>query len=115
MPKRDSIRTGERNLVIGLVNNMSKAASRTTERQFQRLLDRRLPPPGRAGEAAVPSGLCAIPIRTVRSPVRPSQIWRPCGESRVDGMIVTGSEPQADAITEEPMWPADGAARRLGE
>src|SRR5579864_2714571 len=101
MPRQDNIRKAQRDLVVGLVNNMSKAASRTTERQFQRLLELAsqrqglrvkllsLPP-------CVPSDQDGVP----------GSDFRALPESRVDGMIVTGSEPKADAITEEPMWPA---------
>ena len=104
MPKRDNIRKGQRDLVVGLVNNMSKAASRTTELQFQRLLD-------------VASRRQGVRVKLLSLPTcaasdqdgTPTRVSEPnlaaLRESRVDGMIVTGSEPKADAITEEPMWP----------
>ncbi len=86
---------GGADLVIGLVNNTPPAALRATEAQFAGLL--RAAARGRrirlrcfaAGAVADPhyEGLDAL--------------WR----SRLDGLIVTGAEPQAAAMTQEPAWP----------
>ena len=60
MSTRDNILKGERDLVVGLVNNMSKAACRTTEMQFQCLLDLASRRQGVRVKLLVPAGLCAI-------------------------------------------------------
>jgi homoserine O-succinyltransferase len=105
MSRRDNIRTGHRDLVVGLVNNMSKAASRTTELQFQRLLNVASRRQGvRVKLLSLPT--CA-PSDQHGTAARVSETHLAVlRENRVDGMIVTGSEPKADAITEEPMLPA---------
>ena len=95
-------------IVIGLVNNMSPRAMRTTERQFRELL------------AAAP---CRRPVRlelfTLHDDGRlgPTQNGAQEGAregygsiedlraSRLDGMIVTGMEPVAPTLPEEPAWP----------
>ena len=99
---------GDGHIVIGLVNNMSPRAMRTTERQFRELL------------AAAP---CRRPVRlelfTLHDDCRlgPTQNGAQEGgregygsledlrASRLDGMIVTGMEPVAPTLPEEPAWP----------
>lgn len=78
-------------LVIGLVNNMPAAARRDTERQFRGLLaalDVRV-------RLIVSEGLLLHGDETLRL----------LEEARPDGLIVTGAEPQSEAMTAEPFWP----------
>jgi homoserine O-succinyltransferase len=81
-------------LVIGLVNNMPPAARTATERQFKQLL----------GAAATD--------REVRLQCYgaggASAGYRDVGvifEADVDGIIVTGAEPQSASLRDEPIWP----------
>ena len=92
-------------IVIGLVNNMPDAALRSTERQFWELL-------------SAASGNFAVCLRLFSLPELPrsedgrayvdqhyedsSELWA----SRLDGLIVTGTEPRAAALTDEPYWRA---------
>jgi homoserine O-succinyltransferase len=92
-------------IVIGLVNNMPDAALRTTERQFDELLTAAsfnfvvhlrllsLPevPRSEAGRAHVDQHYEDI-----------RQLW----ESRLDGLIVTGTEPHTPDLADEPYWSA---------
>ncbi|MFL5286846.1 MAG: homoserine O-succinyltransferase [Rhodopila sp.] len=90
-------------ITIGLINNMPDAALRATERQFQALV------------AASPMGrqvrlrsffLPDIP-RSDRAWAYLHQYHEPVADlwdSRVDGLIVTGTEPRTAALTDEPYW-----------
>jgi homoserine O-succinyltransferase len=90
-------------IVIGLVNNMSDAALRTTEQQFRNLL------------SATPAGQ-RVRFRTFSLPEIPRsdtarlhfmQHYEPIDalwESQIDGLIVTGAEPRALVLTEEVYW-----------
>ncbi len=90
-------------VVIGLVNNMPDAALRSTERQFHELL-------------SAASQTHEVRIRhftlpeLVRAPAAQSHInqhYEDLSElwaSQIDGLIVTGTEPRASALTEEPYW-----------
>ena len=98
--------SGERHhLVIGLVNNMPDGALDSTERQFRGLL-----------HAA--SDNLSMSLRYFSLPGLPrgpqgqdyvsqryeniSELWsRP-----LDGLIVTGTEPRATLLEDEPYWPA---------
>jgi homoserine O-succinyltransferase/O-acetyltransferase len=90
-------------LVIGLVNNMPDAALRTTERQFGELLA------AAAGSLAVELRLYALPD-VPRSDTAAAYIrdhYEDVGalnERRIDGLIVTGSEPRSPALADEPYW-----------
>ncbi|HUN58765.1 MAG TPA: homoserine O-succinyltransferase [Candidatus Binataceae bacterium] len=90
-------------IVIGIVNNMPDAALRTTERQFQDLLEA-----SSVGQTVqlryfalpeVPRGEVAQ-AHLYQNYERPSELW----ESRLDGLIVTGTEPRAFKLEEEPYW-----------
>jgi homoserine O-succinyltransferase/O-acetyltransferase len=92
-------------LTVGLVNNMPDAALETTEQQFLTLLDEA------AGNLLVRVKLFAIDavprgerghqhIRACYSSLR--DLW---GE-RLDGLIVTGTEPRAPDLVDEPYWAA---------
>jgi homoserine O-succinyltransferase len=92
-------------IVIGFVNNMQDAALRTAERQFAELV-------------AAASGKRPIEVRyfalldVPRSAAGRAQIRRRYEDigalwsARVDGLIVTGAEPVAAALQDEPYWPS---------
>jgi homoserine O-succinyltransferase len=97
-------RTHARPLTIGLVNNMPDAALKSTERQFRELI----------ADAA-----CGRPVsvRTFSFPALPRsergrQYIRENHEDiaalwglDLDGLIVTGAEPRAERLEDEPYWP----------
>jgi homoserine O-succinyltransferase/O-acetyltransferase len=104
-PELESRNGGKQPIVIGLLNNMPDAALRTTERQFCELL-------------SVASGKIPVWLRLFYLPELPRQDW---GRSLVkqryedisalwtthlDGLIVTGTEPGAAALRDEPYWPS---------
>jgi homoserine O-succinyltransferase len=88
---------------IGLVNNMPDSALISTERQLFDLL--------KAGAGELP-----IRLRLYTLPTVPRADWGRQYMSRfysdidelwvgeLDGLIVTGTEPRADHLTEEPYW-----------
>ena len=91
-------------VTIGLVNNMPDAALRTTDRQFCELLS------AAAQELRVRLRIFSIPDvpreAAGRSHVAENHedigaLW----DSRIDGLIVTGTEPRAPNLSEEPYWP----------
>ena len=91
-------------IVIGLVNNMPDAALQTTERQFRELLF------AASHNFVVCLRLFSLPevprAETGRSHVSEyyeniSELWA----SHLDGLIVTGTEPRAPALADEPYWP----------
>lgn len=91
-------------LVIGLVNNMPDAALSATERQFRGLLS------DAAGERTIAIRMFAIPELQREAGGRAyveehcediSELWG----SRLDGLIVTGMEPRAGSLADEPYWP----------
>ena len=95
---------------IGLVNNMPDAALDATERQFRALLS------ASAGDRDIRLTLYSLPEvprtdfgrRQVSRYASLDDLW----DRRHDGLIVTGTEPQADALTDEPYW---GSLTRLLE
>jgi homoserine O-succinyltransferase len=90
-------------LVIGLVNNMPDAALHNTERQFRQLI----------GTAAAKNPislrffyLAEIP-RGERGRSYVEQHYEEAGglwSDRLDGLIVTGTEPRAAELRDEPYW-----------
>ncbi len=94
-----------RRLRIGLVNNMPDAALAATERQFRSLVE------AAAGGRAVELQLFHIP-EIARGPEARARLQarsRPLVEldrAQLDGLIVTGAEPRADRLQDEPFWPA---------
>jgi homoserine O-succinyltransferase len=95
-PKRASIR-------IGLINNMPDAALRATERQFLTLL-------GAAAEGVTVDlflfALLGVP-RTESGRRHVSRLYSGINDlwdSDLDALIVTGTEPRAASLTEEPYW-----------
>jgi len=98
--KRDD---GEAGLTIGLVNNMPDAALEATEQQFASLLEEA------AGSQTVRLRLFALPevprgrasrerMQGLYSDLR--KLWR----TPLDGLIVTGAEPCAPDLKDEPYW-----------
>lgn len=92
-------------LVIGLVNNMPDAELENTEIQFRELLD--------AASSGLPIRLKLFAVPEVRrSDAGRAQIREHysdianLADEQVDGLIVTGTEPRARSLTEEPFWPA---------
>jgi len=90
---------------IGLVNNMPDAALKSTEAQFAALLD------AAAGDLAVRLRLFALPLiaRSERGAQHLDASYlglRDFWDSRLDALIVTGTEPRAPALADEPYWPA---------
>jgi len=88
---------------IGLINNMPDSALGATERQFLALLD------AAAEGIAVRLSLYALPDvpRTdsgrrylSRCYAGPDELW----SRRLDGLIVTGTEPQTPNLMHEPYW-----------
>ena len=90
-------------LTIGLINNMPDAALQATERQFKGLL-----------KAAAESNIVDLRYFSFPSVKRSwaarSRIERfytdisDLNHLRLDGLIVTGAEPKAEFLTEEPYW-----------
>jgi homoserine O-succinyltransferase/O-acetyltransferase len=100
----NAARCGDGPLVIGFVNNMPDAALETTERQFQELLA------SAAGDHPIRIRLFALPELPRSDDLRayvarhyeaPGELW----SSRLDGLIVTGTEPRAPRLQDEPYWP----------
>lgn len=96
---------GEPAIEIGLVNNMPDAALRRTERQFLRLIE------GGAESLAVRVHMLELPGVVRSEPYRrytrgAYQSVDALGSMRLDGLIVTGTEPRAANLADEPYWPA---------
>jgi homoserine O-succinyltransferase len=90
---------------IGLVNNMPDSALEATERQFRALLCEAESSEG----IAVRLSLFAIPEvpRSEKARGRIDTTYLSTGElldNRLDGLIVTGAEPVARNLKEEPYW-----------
>ena len=90
---------------IGLVNNMPDSSLEATERQFRTLL--------REAADGIPLhlSLFAIPeiVRSDKAKLRIEtcysnicELW----DNRLDGLIVTGAEPLAPNLMDEPFWPS---------
>ncbi|HET8995619.1 MAG TPA: homoserine O-succinyltransferase [Acetobacteraceae bacterium] len=101
-PLPDGGRNGDE-IVVALINNMSPRSMRTTEQQFRDLLD------AAAGDSAVRLRLFTIhedrrigPAQTAERDAYQSleALW----QTRPDGMIVTGMEPTAGKLSDEPAW-----------
>ena len=81
-------------LTIGLINNMPTSAIRSTERQFDELL--------RLAAQDMPLELRWFRLSGARPATygRLEDLWA----SELDGLIVTGAEPRASVLSEEPFW-----------
>jgi homoserine O-succinyltransferase len=97
-------RTSNANCIdIGLINNMPGAALEATERQFSALLD------AAAHGIVVRLTLYAMPDvpRTEAGRRHVSSFYSDIGElwnNHLDGVIVTGAEPRALSLKDEPYW-----------
>jgi homoserine O-succinyltransferase/O-acetyltransferase len=91
-------------IVSGLVNNMPDAALRRAERQFCSLVS--------AAAGNIPIRLRLFYLSELQSQDRNcwlgdhgyediGKLWT----AQIDGLIVTGTEPQAAALADEPYWP----------
>ncbi|MGO8911915.1 MAG: homoserine O-succinyltransferase MetA [Bradyrhizobium sp.] len=90
-------------LTIGLINNMPDSALQATERQFMRLLRQA------AGNIRIDFHCFSLPSVKRSQPAQ----WR-VGQQytdiadldrlHIDGLIVTGAEPVAASLGEEPFW-----------
>jgi homoserine O-succinyltransferase/O-acetyltransferase len=96
---------GTKPLVVGLVNNMPDAALRTTEWQVRDLLTRA------AGTQTVSLRIFSLPevprsefgrlhVNQFHEPI--AKLW----DGGVAGLIVTGTEPKAPYLENEPYWAA---------
>jgi len=90
-------------LTIGLINNMPDSALQATERQFTQLLQ------AAAGNSRVHLHCFSLPS-VKRSPQARQLMDGRYGDIadldrlRIDGLIVTGAEPNAATLPEEPFW-----------
>src|SRR5438093_1488567 len=97
----DSAERADAVLTIGLINNMPDSALEATERQFTRLLA--------AGDKRIHFHCFSLPS-IKRSQLAKARIDRQysdiaeLGRLKFDGLIVTGAEPNAATLPEEPFW-----------
>ncbi len=90
-------------VVVAFVNNMPDAAIRSSERQFRGMLEQ-----AKNVEVAFEGFFCPSVPRTDRARttfLRPYQDINALWDRKIDGLIVTGAEPQADRVEDEPGWP----------
>jgi homoserine O-succinyltransferase len=102
--KRTTRKISGDGIVIALVNNMPDAALEHTERQFIQLLT------AAAGNFPLRVNLYSLPgiLRGPLGQQRLGRRYRPLEElwsTRVDGIVVTGAEPIAADLRDEPYWP----------
>jgi homoserine O-succinyltransferase len=102
-PVRVGIARADGPIVIGLVNNMPDTALHATETQFQGLLA------AAAGTQAVRLRLSSFPElpRTGEAAEHIARTYWPIDElvaGRPDALIVTGTEPRAPRLSDEPYW-----------
>ncbi|WP_428540659.1 homoserine O-acetyltransferase/O-succinyltransferase family protein [Rhodopila sp.] len=83
-------------LTIGLLNNMAPAALPGTERQFDRILSQAAKGVHFELRRFRLAGARPLNYETI------DELWA----SELDGLIVTGTEPKASALSDEPFWPA---------
>ena len=92
-------------LKIGLLNNMPDAAMAATERQFSSLLQVATEGTPVTIKLFALSGVArgeAAQVR-MRGRYQPAELIR---DAELDGLIVTGAEPRAAELDQEPYWPA---------
>ena len=90
-------------VTIGLVNNMPDSALKATERQFKRLLETA------SGTARIRFHCFSLPSvnRSRQAKNHVDQGYTDIADLdrlHIDGLIVTGAEPNAAALSEEPFW-----------
>jgi homoserine O-succinyltransferase len=102
-PSAECIDRKSRNLSIGLVNNMPDGALLATEQQFFSLLN------AASGEFSVSLSLFSLP-NIPRSPSAQNHVDQnyksveSLRDTELDGLIVTGREPIAANLSDEPYW-----------
>ena len=95
---------GERvSVAIGLINNMGDEALKSTERQFGSLVSQA------AGDVDVSFRIFALKStrRSSRALDYINARYEPASaamDGDLDGLIITGAQPQADRLTDEPYW-----------
>src|SRR5215475_8818974 len=94
---------GRAPIVIGLINNMPDAALHSTETQFRSLLS------AAAGTQQVTLRFSSFPElpRAVEAREHIARDYWPIEElltSPLDAFIVTGTEPRAARLSDEPYW-----------
>jgi homoserine O-succinyltransferase len=99
----DGARDAGTTLTIGLINNMPDTALQATERQFTRLLE------AAAGSNLIHLHCFSLPSVTRSQPAKGRVDTQytdiaELGRMHIDGLIVTGAEPNAATLTEEPFW-----------
>ena len=92
-------------ITVGLINNMPDAALEATERQFTGLIR------AGSGDTLVRLVLYCIPEVPRGEEARRGMAsrYRDVGElwdARLDGLIVTGTEPKSENLKDEPYWDA---------
>ncbi|HEV2189287.1 MAG TPA: homoserine O-succinyltransferase [Stellaceae bacterium] len=105
LSRKTATTTGAGPITIGLVNNMPDAALKFTELQVRDLLRRAA---GRREVSLRTFSLPGVPrsaegrryVAQHHEPI--DQLW----DGHFDGLIVTGTEPRAERIEDEPYWPA---------
>jgi homoserine O-succinyltransferase/O-acetyltransferase len=98
-----SQKTTDAVLTIGLVNNMPDSALQATERQFMRLLN------AASGNNRIHFHCFSLPSvnRSSSAKYRVNTQYRDIADLdrlQIDGLIVTGAEPKAATLPEEPFW-----------
>jgi homoserine O-succinyltransferase len=103
-PAQDAFeRAGEAELTIGLINNMPDSALKATERQFMRLLQ------AASGDIRINFHCFSLPA-VARSKQVSEHIAHDYADIAdldklgIDGLIVTGAEPVATDLPDEPFW-----------
>jgi homoserine O-succinyltransferase/O-acetyltransferase len=94
-------------ITVGLINNMPDAAIKATERQFTGLLQ------AAASDTTVRLKLFSISEVPRSVEMRRELEHRYCSlsglwDAHLDGLIVTGTEPRAASLKDEPFWVALG-------
>lgn len=94
---------GRSELAIGLINNMPDSALKATERQFEKLVR------AASGHAGVRLHCFTLPSVARSGPARRhvESAYRDIADLaslRIDGLIVTGAEPNAARLQDEPDW-----------
>jgi homoserine O-succinyltransferase/O-acetyltransferase len=103
--RRESARHSWRRITIGLVNNMPDAAIVATERQFTNVLD------AASDDIDVRLRFYALP-QVPRSPETRTILAQQYGDATaldgesLDALIITGAQPIAQNIVDEPYWEA---------